>query len=64
MTELETLTIREVIDGLADRAQTEFGMKNRKLAKSLVLNALTYNIVIEEILDQIAWMVEHGEVWK
>ncbi len=58
MRELEILTTSEVMEGLIKRVRAEFEIRNKKQAKDLVLNALTYNVVIEEILDQIAWMLE------
>ena len=57
---LEQLTIKEVIDGLTERVKNEFQV-NSKQAKTLVLNALTYNIVVEEVLDQIAWMIQQTD---
>ena len=46
--ELECYTMSEVIDHLVDEVQMDHDI-SRTLAKQLVLNALTYNIVANEV---------------
>lgn len=56
MKDLENLTTKEVIDHLCDRV-IEHDKISKAQAKKLVLNALIYNCVIDEILGQVDWLM-------
>lgn len=53
--ELMNLTASQVINYLADNIAEGRGISKTK-AKQLLLNALTYNVVIEEIEKQIDYL--------
>lgn len=56
MKELYELTTKEVIDNLCERVQERDKMTKAQ-AKKLVLNALIYNCVIDEILGQVDFLM-------
>lgn len=56
MKELYDMTTKEVIDNLCQRVIEREPMTKTQ-AKKLVLNALIYNCVIDEILGQIDWLM-------
>lgn len=56
MKELYDMTTKEVIDNLCQRVIERKPMTKTQ-AKKLVLNALIYNCVIDEILGQIDWLM-------
>lgn len=56
MTQLDNLTMKEVTEHLADRIATDFDV-TKKDAKKLLINALSYNIVVEEIENQISYLL-------
>ena len=58
--ELLNLTMTEASSYAIDRIKEEFGF-NDKTAKEMLKNALTYNVVIEEILNQIEYMIDSEE---
>lgn len=58
--ELLQLTMTEATSFAVDRIKEEFGF-NDKTAKEMLKNALTYNVVIEEILNQIGFMIDSEE---
>lgn len=57
MRNLENFTMSEVIGYLADEVAMDKDI-SKALAKKLVLNALTYNCVVDEILGQINFLME------
>jgi len=57
MRELYKLTATEVIDGLVDEVLGVHEGLTRQTAKKLVLNALIYNCVIEEIIGQVNFLM-------
>ena len=56
MKKLYELTTKEVIDHLCERVQERDKMTKAQ-AKKLVLNALIYNCVIDEILGQVDFLM-------
>ena len=57
MKELENFTMSEVLDYLVQKQVEEKGI-SKALAKKLVINALTYNVVVEAIEEQIDFLLE------
>ena len=57
MIELENLKMSDVLNYLADKVTEDFEV-NKSLAKKLVINALLYNVVIEEIENQIRFLID------
>ena len=55
--ELENFTTQQVVTYLAKSIQEKYGVSSA-YAKKLLLNALTYNVVIEEINAQVDYMME------
>lgn len=60
MRHLEDFTITEVLNYLTDEMGMEFGV-SKKLAKKLIINAIAYNVVVEEIRNQISFLLEDEE---
>ncbi|MCC8065927.1 MAG: hypothetical protein LIO94_02315 [Clostridiales bacterium] len=56
MTQLDNLTMKEVTEHLTDRIATDFDV-TKKDARKLLTNALSYNIVVEEIENQISYLL-------
>lgn len=59
MRDLENYTIKEVIDNLIDNVCMDHEI-SRSQARKLVINALTYNVVADEIYSQIDWLLEEA----
>ena len=57
MGDLMKLTATDVINYLAEEQATKRGI-SKSLAKQLVLNAITYNVVSAEIDSQIDFLLE------
>jgi hypothetical protein len=55
---LENYTTNEVINYLVLRIATDKGV-SKALAKELVLNALTYNLVVAEIDAMVDYLLEN-----
>jgi hypothetical protein len=55
--ELENFTAQQIITYLANDIQEKHGV-SLAYAKKLLLNALTYNVVREEINAQVDYMME------
>ena len=60
MLNLMELTASQVINYLVDEQAAARGI-SKSLAKKLVLNALTYNVVTAEIDNQIDYLLEGEE---
>lgn len=58
--ELYELTANEAIKNMVDELAEDEGI-SKKLAKKLVINALIYNCVQEEIIGQAKWLLGRGE---
>lgn len=58
MKELDNITWSEISDYLTGEIVEEFG-GSKSQAKKLLLNALSYNLVIGEIKNQIAYILEN-----
>lgn len=56
MIELENFTASMVIDYLVEKQVEEKGI-TKALARKLVINALTYNVVVEAIEEQIDYLM-------
>ena len=55
--ELFDLTMLEAADYAIARIMEEFGF-NKSTAKELFKNAITYNTVIEEIVNQVEYIID------
>lgn len=60
MKELHRITASDIIGDIADQVVERKGI-SKTLAKQLVLNALIYNCVQEEILGQVYWLMDEEE---
>ena len=60
MKRLEDFTAGQVIDYLANKEAERLNI-SKSLAKKLVINAITYNVVVEEIENQIDFLIEEDE---
>ena len=57
MRELEDFTLKQVTDYLINNIAEEKGI-SKSLARKLFINAITYNVVVEEIRGQIDFLME------
>lgn len=57
MKDLYELKVSDVIEQIADDVVENLGIK-KTLAKKLVVNALVYNCVQEEIISQVKFLAE------
>lgn len=57
MKELEDFTLKQVTDWLINNIAEEKGI-SKTLARKLFINAISYNVVVEEIKDQIDFLME------
>lgn len=60
MKQLYRITASDIIGDIADQVVERKGI-SKTLAKQLVLNALIYNCVQEEILGQVYWLMDEEE---
>lgn len=58
--ELVNLTMTEAAEYAVEKIMEEFGF-NKKTAQELFKNAITYNVVIEEIVNQVSFMIDSEE---
>lgn len=57
MRELEDFTLKQVTDYLIENIAKERGI-SKALARKLFINAITYNVVVEDINLQIDFLME------
>lgn len=57
MIELEDFTLKQVTDYLIANIAEDKGI-SKALARKLFINAITYNVVVEEIRGQIDFLME------
>lgn len=57
MKELENFTLKQVTDYLIDQIAEERNI-SKTLARKLFINAISYNVVVEEIKNQIDFLME------
>lgn len=62
MRDLYKLTAAEAMSYAIDRVLESNPEVTKKQAKELVLNALVYNCVIEEIVGQVNFLLEKEEI--
>lgn len=62
MAELYHITAGEIISELTDRVVNENPGMTKSRAKLLVCNALCYNVVVEEILNQVDFLLEKEDI--
>lgn len=60
MMQLEDFTLKQVTDYLIGNIAESRGI-SKALAKKLFINAITYNVVVEEINGQIDFLMEYEE---
>lgn len=58
MKELMPLGVAEAMGALVDEIVKDHHGMSRSDARRLIANALTYNVVIEEIKGQINWLLD------
>ena len=56
MKELENFTLQQIANYISNKIAEDFDV-NKSLAKKLLINALTYNVVIEEIENQVDFLL-------
>lgn len=61
MHDLDNFTITEVMNYLIEKQVQEKGI-SKALAKKLIINALTYNVVVEAIEEQIDFLLGEQEI--
>lgn len=57
MRKLEDYTLKQITDYLIEGIAEERNI-SKALAKKLFINAISYNVVVEEIDKQIDWLME------
>lgn len=57
MRELEDFTLKQVTDYLIEQIAEEREI-SKTLARKLFINAISYNVVVEEIKNQIVFLME------
>ena len=57
MHKLEDFTLKQISDYLTNRIVEEFGV-SKSLAKKLLVNAISYNVVIESIMEQVDFLLD------
>ena len=60
MKELEDFTLKQVTDYLINKIAEEREI-SKTLARKLFINAISYNVVVEEINNQIDFLMEDEE---
>ena len=60
MKELEDFTLAQMSDYLISGIIKQFGV-TKSLAKKLFINAISYNIVAEEIYHQVAFLLDEDD---
>ena len=50
---------KAIIDWLVESIQKEFNFKTKKQAKNYLFGAMTYNIVLNDIMEQIKFLMEN-----
>ncbi len=60
MKNLERFTMTAIVDYYTEQIIGRMGVEvNKETAKQLFLNALAYNVVREEVLEQVAFLVDN-----
>ena len=57
MKELEPFTLKYVSDYIIAKISKEFSI-SKQLARALFINAISYNVVMDAIGDQVAYLLE------
>lgn len=57
MKELENFTLKQITDYLVDKIASDYSI-SKSLARTLFINAISYNVVVEAIEDQIDYLME------
>lgn len=57
MKTLEDFKLADIAGYITDKITEEKGV-SKSLARKLLINAMTYNVVIAEIMDQIDYLME------
>ena len=60
MRHLEDFTITQVLNYLTDEMSAEFGV-SKTMMKKLIINAIAYNVVVEEIRNPLSFLLEDEE---
>lgn len=61
MKNLEQFTTKEVVDYYIEYIMEHDLAASKAQARQLLLNALTYNVVREAVVDQIAFLIDTDE---
>lgn len=57
MKKLENFTLKQITDYLIDNIEKDRNV-SKSLARKLFINAISYNVVVEEINNQIDFLME------
>ena len=60
MKKLENLTLKQITDYIIDDIATKQNI-SKSLAKKLFINAISYNIVVEAINEQVDFLINYEE---
>lgn len=60
MRQLEEYSLKAISDYLVSKIAEERGI-GKKLARSLFINALSYNLVVAAIMEQVNYLMENDE---
>ena len=61
MKNLEQFTTKQVVDYYIEYIMEHEQAASKSQARQLLLNALTYNVVREAVVDQIAFLIDADE---
>ena len=61
MKELNDFTLKEITDYLIEQIANEKNI-SKKLSRKLFINAISYNVVIEEIKNQIDFLIDEDSL--
>lgn len=61
MKELNNFTLKEITDYIIEQIANEKNI-SKKLSRKLFINAISYNVVIEEIKNQIDFLIDEDSL--
>lgn len=64
MKDLYDITATQALDGIIDKVLADNPDMSRKMAKKLVINALLYNCVIDEVLGQVNFLLGKENIYE
>lgn len=61
MKQLDDFTASEIINYIANKLVADYDGMTKTLAKKLIVNAISYNVVIEAIREQVDYLLEYDK---